>query len=621
MLKFEPATGLKEGNVARIPYGSGADWPDLRPIRIQLDGNAGFRNPRWDAAERLLTVFLPRGEQYRVGLRTFVESADLDWLGIWQWAQEELEGLTIGTGVPGADPVIRERLATAWDYWFITPERSLHLVHAVQQPIEPPVLRDPKAVRPPAATFAELQNTISMHACTTARIDLTARWTDTLYPVTRAPYTVTKDSHVRSQQINVFDGHDDWERRDTAKAIWQQKSTQMLTVYGALENPGYPTANPVSEEGADLPTPADPRAPVRHEFGDTKHRMVTYTVTAGTRFREYFPESVTSDPANITVASEAVPVDVPSSARPAPPRVPYALPAFRWRTPVTPTLTQQRQRWGGVRVYLERPWYSSGTNERLAVILWAGSSWPPDPALAPYVTRWGTDPIWSGAGNLTQRPTPAHFPMRDLAFDGKTLSLPDLPGNYGAAFAVAAHTVTFPKDDDSFSTGRCWCDIQLNLGASYTPFVRLAVARFQPSSITDCHLSAVALTDFVQIAPHRSVTLAPQAGNSVSVAIAGEAIGQAFGPSGLLPANLFEVTVERRIPGFPNEAGWEPVDATITPQTTDPGVFWQGTVTLPGGPTGSHCLAIREYEQLPADDTTLGTLGRRLVFADTIPLP
>jgi hypothetical protein len=209
--------------------------------------------------------------------------------------------------------------------------------------------------------------------------------------------------------------------------------------------------------------------------------------------------------------------------------------------------------------------------------------------------------------------------LRDPAFDGTTFSLPDLPGNYGASFAVAAHTVTFPSDDDALSAGRCWCDIQLDPGSSYTPFVRLAVARFQPSSIADSHLSAVALTDFVQIAAHRSVTLAPQGGSSLSVTIAGEAIGQAVGPTSLLPGNLFDVTVERRIPDFPDEAGWEPASATVTPSSAaGAGVLWQGTVTLPAGSGGRHRLAIREYEQLPSDQSSL---DRRLVFADTIPLP
>ncbi len=151
------------------------------------------------------------------------------------------------------------------------------------------------------------------------------------------------------------------------------------------------------------------------------------------------------------------------------------------------------------------------------------------------------------------------------------------------------------------------------------PFVRLAVARLQPSSIADCHLSAVALTDFVQIAPHRTVTLAPPAGNAVSVTIAGEAIGQAFGPAGLFPANRVEVSLEQRIPGYPDEAGWEPASATITPVSTLPaGTLWQGTVGLPTASGGQHRLAIREYEQLPSDQASPDL---RLVFADTIPLP
>jgi hypothetical protein len=127
------------------------------------------------------------------------------------------------------------------------------------------------------------------------------------------------------------------------------------------------------------------------------------------------------------------------------------------------------------------------------------------------------------------------------------------------------------------------------------------------------------LTDFVQIAPHRSVSLAPQGSGAINVTVAGEATGRAFGPNGLLPANAIEVTVERRLAGFPDEAGWEPVAATVTPAATVPaGTLWQGTVSPPSSAGGQFRLAIREFEQLPSDRATL---DRRLVFADTIPLP
>jgi hypothetical protein len=38
-------------------------------------------------------------------------------------------------------------------------------------------------------------------------------------------------------------------------------------------------------------------------------------------------------------------------------------------------------------------------------------------------------------------------------------------------------------------------------GNAYFPFVRLALARFQPDSIPDAHLSRVILAEFIQLVP------------------------------------------------------------------------------------------------------------------------
>src|SRR5881275_666549 len=51
--------------------------------------------------------------------------------------------------------------------------------------------------------------------------------------------------------------------------------------------------------------------PVRHEFGDTKHRYVQYRLTATTRFREHFPRDTDVD--DLRVPSDVVNVHVPSS--------------------------------------------------------------------------------------------------------------------------------------------------------------------------------------------------------------------------------------------------------------------------------------------------------------------
>lgn len=114
----------------------------------------------------------------------------------------------------------------------------------------------------------------------------------------------------------------------------------------------------------DLP---GPKFLSRHEFGDTKHRTVQYQLIATTRFREYFPHEVTDHPEQLQVAGASAKVEVPSSARPPGPKVLYAVPMFEWTRTTASDGSQSRVRaGGGVRVYLERPWFSSGDGKLLA---------------------------------------------------------------------------------------------------------------------------------------------------------------------------------------------------------------------------------------------------------------
>src|SRR5262245_39183801 len=98
-------------------------------------------------------------------------------------------------------------------------------------------------------------------------------------------------------------------------------------------------------------------------------------------------------PPSITTTSVPYVRTVDSSARPLAPKVLYVVPTFRWSRGSNPST----MRGGGVRVYLERPWGSSGDGEQLGVVLWkgpgrGGETDPLDP-LDRYVTMWGRDPL------------------------------------------------------------------------------------------------------------------------------------------------------------------------------------------------------------------------------------
>src|SRR4029077_2213626 len=106
-----------------------------------------------------------------------------------------------------------------------------------------------------------------------------------------------------------------------------------------------------------------------HEFHDTKYRSVTYVATATSRFREYFADSLTRPASDFTRESVPVTLDILNAARPAAPKVLYVVPTFGWSKRTEGTWSVSARRGGGLRVYLDRPWFSSGAGELLGVVL------------------------------------------------------------------------------------------------------------------------------------------------------------------------------------------------------------------------------------------------------------
>src|SRR6185369_7148084 len=96
-----------------------------------------------------------------------------------------------------------------------------------------------------------------------------------------------------------------------------------------------------------------------------KHRMVTYRLVATTRFREFFPETITSDVAKIT-RETSFQATVLNSAQPPIPEISHIVPSFGWD--VDASLTRSKRIGGGLRVYLGTRWNASGQGEKLAIV-------------------------------------------------------------------------------------------------------------------------------------------------------------------------------------------------------------------------------------------------------------
>ncbi len=61
-----------------------------------------------------------------------------------------------------------------------------------------------------------------------------------------------------------------------------------------------------------------------------------------------------------------------------------------------------------------------------------------------------------------------------------------------------------PHDVHYDEVRKLWyCDIEVTWGAAYFPFVRLALARYQPVALHGAHLSNVVLADFMPLVPDR----------------------------------------------------------------------------------------------------------------------
>jgi hypothetical protein len=363
------------------------------------------------------------------------------------------------------------------------------------------------------------------------------------------------------------------------------------------------------DELSGVDTPTSVAAPL-HRFSDTKHRWITYEAVATSRFAEYFPEPGL----DVTRTGPALLVDVPSSARPALPGIVYVVPTFGWTQQETSNVKTSVRLGNSLRIYLDRPWFSSGEDELLGVVLWpAPPATPPTAAqmetLKRYFTQWGNDPVWAG-GSLSATPSVADLPQAVTV-------------GSGLALAETTQTVDVAGFEVAFDEvrGLWFCDIEFGSPLAYTPFVRLALARYQPHSIQGVELSKVALADFAQIAPHRTALLSidPTEPRRARLVVGG------LGPGAPRPSQI-GVSVQRFMPAIGNELGWTQTAssyARVVPDTPAPAeqdaVLWSGSITFTNAPKpGEARVVIVENEMWPSDATAEPQTGR-LVYACYLP--
>jgi hypothetical protein len=673
-----------------VDFGPAAAWPDLRPFRLRLSEGAG--QPTWNAAERTLTVFLPKGESRTVRVSCGLREDALRLLGIQAWISEPPNRL------PDSP-----QLAILGLLWMLTPYRELSLVHAVPQPAAAPSMSLPPPFRGLNQTFTYIGGSVRLHAGSTGRIALIGSWqeliddpaADTVVsrevaaPVFDATLPLSGISaggiETATIRFDPLGGVLQYLAPSVSEAFIRESISSLASdisefrqdafrVTGPLRNTlttmanawtdrfsrmfdlvNFPRWQALMADADDLATAA-PFQPddlsidfhsipqnikddatavgasatrlsdaikstlddlerflgVRHQFGDTKHRQVSYQTVATSRFSECFAPNIVGD---ATREGNVQTVNVVSSASPAPPKIQYIVPAFSWtRTSLDPAQPYTSERRGALRIYLDRPWYSSGEGELLGVVLASTPSSETDP----FVTHWGRDPLWfSQPLPNPERPASDAFRNPTMVAPGVSLHQEDVPSLIGRPFAP----VTVVGYGVTIAGGRCFCDIEMDPGLSYHPFIRLALARFQPNSLKDRELSRVAIADFMQIAPTRSVAIVRQTADRLDVTVSGTTHQSPTDPinPGAQTGTQIRVSMQKRVEFATDDAGWLPAGdgVVVSPVVAVPNrdILWQGTVTLPTGPArGQLRLLIEELEVHKGAD---GTPVSRVVFAET----
>ena len=602
-------------------------WPAIDGYRLVLDG-ADELNGRVEPY--VITLSLPHGTALRARVSSSFTLDDLGLLGVWLQLPVAIRQL----------PGVAQAAANGW-LWPLTPPSALTLVHAVPRPIAAPEPIGFRIYRAQNATNVMLLGGVELHGPSTDSLIVDARWDEVLDDLSNPQWhTLPNQRQVAAQ---------------TAIEPWED-----IAVLAG----GHPDHTYNDQVVGHV---RSHRAV--HEFGDTRHRLVHYRLRATTRFREYFapdelaPVAPSDDPSlpvddgRSTVSAE-ITLHVPNTSLPAPPMVHSVIPLFRWEDGTEPDqpLARRRTRRSGVRVYLERPWFTTGADEQVGVVLAMG----PRPETT-FTSQWGGDPFWAGS---------------DVA-DREAVQVTDLLGaigldDYDSIAGPSGKPELLPSAEDpnvkvmvvpyrpQYNLERRKWFVDIGFPARFWPFVQLSLVRYQPWSVDGRHISKPVRCDFVQIVPERTAAVSRTSEGRVRVLVSGPvgyhdgdvgaAGGRAVSMVGLSAAaralagvaavganRVLRAKLQTRDAGATSDLAWTTITQTDLTVRGYAGslanLVWTGELDVPEGlpfarPTtpGTHRVRIEEWETFVGDPSDLGnphsdpTRENRLIYADEFEL-
>jgi len=471
------APGMPQG-ITFLQAWDADPWHDPRPVRLRLlvNDEAFQPAPDYDDGTRTLTIKLDPARRLVVRLGSMLPAEPP--LALLDWARQ--------TQMFDEQQVQRIDIAVAASrHCMFSPWQELELVHAVQRPLRAPDLQAESVIlRHPGDTSVQCTASLVPEPFSTGSLSLAARWTDFV------------DEPSQHMTLPVPGQPPPWTRR-------------VDTVVGsvALEEPHLVQGVPPVFERTDLYFPGSTMPNL--DFGDTKHRVVTFAATAVSRFAEHFPETLATQPDGLSRTGSSVDYIILSTGRPPAPVVLDVAPLLRRST--APDDATVRVREGGwLRIYLARPWFVTGEGERLGIVV--AHSVPDGPSQGVY-------DFTSLLGNDMAYPSPVpiglhaeHILNADGGEEAVLQEVADrFPGDTGELTVL-----TFDPDFDEASQ-RWYVDVHVDIGETYFPMLRLVLVRYQRASVPGegelarehYAASPLVVTEPVPLLPERRLRVLP----------------------------------------------------------------------------------------------------------------
>ncbi|MGW5366249.1 hypothetical protein [Actinopolymorpha pittospori] len=618
----------------RAEWPRGTAWHQQFPLRLVVQQGRGEGTPSVvvDAAARTVRVTLAPGAALPMSVSSVLNAGDEGLLGLWRWFAD--------SGSAAGEIAARRADALAGRIGQLTPLTELRLIHAVRCPVTPPTFgQGMQVVRQPSETGYVLEDpAMAIHQVSTVSVHIEASWNELVDDISQLALT-----------------------RSSGRAVLRQDEKDI---------------RPAPTSGASTATTP---FRVRHDLGDTKHRVVQYTPVGTSRFVSYFTERRTmrlngTTPVAVAAGVNPVPgtvvvrADVPlvtDAGTPAEPGRTYSPERdFTFRVDDgTGTITRTGPAsaipdGASVEVsYVAPPVTLAGPPVTLHV---PATVRPPAPVVHEVVPAFGWDQSqsdgtlistrhggcirvylgrpWyvSGEGELLAVMVLGESAQPDAAAErwatmwgrdpiraagaAPQAAYPRPSDLLGADPQSPEHAMGYPVEYDD--ARKLWySDVRFNFQRVYEPFVRLRVARLQPYALrvpVDLRLSSVVDAGFVKIPALRRTRVVIE-GASAAVTVTGpRAPDSADNLASELTAH-----VQVRSQTVTDVIGWQtmdtfpPVPLVLDETVAGPIARWKGTIRLPPEVgTRPMRVVVQEYERLRGP-TPEQTTGR-ISYLDTL---